>query len=314
LTAMAEIIAITTFLLLTAGICYYGFRVYARPSPMLAQLRELPQRTAAKAAGEGEEGNWWVRFVHWVGEKLPISPNVAGTTRRQLVAAGFRSESATRMFYGCKAVFWGVLSLSALAVVSSITNRPRIEMMILFAAGCLGWFGPGMTLDWLVKRRQDIIRVTLPDALDLLVVCVEAGHGLDQAIVRVTRELRATHKDICDEFALMTLEMRAGKRRAEALHNLAERTAEPELRKLVAIMIQADRFGTSIGESLRTHADYMREKRKQDAEERANKVGVKMVFPIFFFILPSMFVVTAGPGLLAIINNLVPALGHAGGH
>ena len=186
--------------------------------------------------------------------------------------------------------------------------------LILGAAGCLGWFGPGMVLDALVKRRQEIIRISLPDALDLLVVCVEAGHGLDQALVRVSRELRATHKDICDEFSLMTLEMRAGKRRAEALHNLAERTGEPELRKLVAIMIQADRFGTSIGDSLRTHADYMREKRKQDAEERANKVGVKLVFPIFFFILPSMFIVTAGPGVLAIINNLMPAMRHAGGH
>jgi tight adherence protein C len=311
---MAELIAIVTFLLVTAGISYYGFRVYARPSPMLAQLRELPQRMAVKAPGEDETGNWWVRFVRRVGEKIPISPDSAATTRRYLVAAGFRSESAIRVFYGCKVVFWGVLLMSALAAMSSITNRPRVAMLIAGAAGCLGWFGPGMTLDSLVKRRQDIIRVTLPDALDLMVVCVEAGHGLDQAFVRVTKELRATHKDICDEFALMTLEIRAGKRRAEALHNLAERTAEPELRKLVAIMIQADRFGTSIGDSLRTHADYMREKRKQDAEERANKVGVKLVFPIFFFILPSMFIVTAGPGVVAIANNLLPALSHAGGH
>jgi tight adherence protein C len=311
---MAEIIAITTFLLVTAGIAYYGFRVYARPSPMLAQLRELPQRAAVKPAREGEEQSWWVRAVHWVGEKMPISPNAAGETKRYLIAAGFRSESAIRMFYGCKAVFWGVLVMIALAAVSSITDRPWIQMLILAAAGCLGWFGPGMLLDSMVKRRQDTIRFSLPDALDLLVVCVEAGHGLDQALVRVTRELRATHKDICDEFSLMTLEMRAGKRRAEALHNLAERTGEPELRKLVAIMAQADRFGTSIGDSLRTHADYMREKRKQDAEERANKVGVKLVFPIFFFILPSMFIVTAGPGVIAILNNLLPALSHAGGH
>jgi tight adherence protein C len=296
----------------TAGISYYGFRVYARPAPLLAQLREVPRQTAAKPARE--EQSWWVRAVYWVGEKMPISPNAAGETRRYLIAAGFRSESAIRVFYGSKAVFWGVLLMTALGVVSSITNRPRVEMLIVGAAGCLGWFGPGMALDWLVKRRQDIIRISLPDALDLLVVCVEAGHGLDQALVRVSRELRATHKDICDEFTLMTLEMRAGKRRAEALRNLAERTGEPELRKLVAIMAQADRFGTSIGDSLRTHADYMREKRKQDAEERANKVGVKLVFPIFFFILPSMFIVTAGPGIVAIANNLMPALSHASGH
>jgi tight adherence protein C len=137
---------------------------------------------------------------------------------------------------------------------------------------------------------------------------VEAGHGLDQAFVRVGRELQLTHPDICDEFGLMTLEMRAGSRRGTALHNLAERTGEPELRKLVAVLIQADRFGTSIADSLRTHADFMRIKRRQDAEERANKVGVKLVFPIFFCVLPAMFVVTAGPGVIAIMKHLLPAM------
>jgi tight adherence protein C len=309
---MAELLALTTFLLVTAGIAYYGFRVYARPSRMLAQLAESSR--AAKLPGEGEQRRWLVRVADRLGEKIPVSESKAGMARRYLIAAGFRSDNALRVLYGFKALFCGVFLMIALAAVHSITSRARIEMLITGAAAYLGWVGPGFALEFLARRRQDIIRLSLPDALDLMVVCVEAGHGLDQALVRVTKELRGTHKDICDELSLVTLEMRAGKRRADALHNLAERTREPELRKLVAIMIQADRFGTSVGDSLRTNADFMRVKRRQDAEEKANKVGVKLVFPIFFCILPSMFIVTAGPGVVAIANNLMPALSHAGGH
>jgi tight adherence protein C len=308
---MAELFALTTFLLVTAGIAYYGSRVYARPSRMLAQLRE-PRRTAA--VGEAGQRRWLIRVADRVGEKIPVSETKAGMARRYLIAAGFRSDNALRVLYGLKALCCGVLLTIALAAVHSISIRPRMEMLVTGAAAYLGWVAPGFALEFLAKRRQTIIRLSLPDALDLMVVCVEAGHGLDQAMVRVTKELRTTHKDICDELSLVTLEMRAGKRRADALHNLAERTREPELSKLVAIMIQADRFGTSIGDSLRTNADYMRVKRRQDAEEKANKVGVKLVFPIFFCILPSMFIVTAGPGIVAIANNLMPALSHAGGH
>jgi tight adherence protein C len=143
-------------------------------------------------------------------------------------------------------------------------------------------------------------------------VCVEAGLGLDQAIRNVSQELRITHKDISEELGLVTLEMRAGKRRADALRNLADRTGEVELRKLVAILVQADRFGTSIGESLRTHSDFMRVRRRQEAEERAGKVGAKLVFPIFFFILPSMLIVAAGPGLLQVFKYLFPMMNKVG--
>ena len=153
----------------------------------------------------------------------------------------------------------------------------------------------------------------LPDALDLMVVCVEAGLGLDQAVRSVSEELRITHPEISEELGLVTLEMRAGKRRVDALKNLADRTGETELRKLVAILIQADRFGTSIAESLRTHSDFMRVRRRQDAEERAGKVGVKLVFPIFFFLLPAMLVVAAGPGLLQVFKQLFPLMRGYGG-
>jgi tight adherence protein C len=168
-----------------------------------------------------------------------------------------------------------------------------------------------MYLDNLVSNRHDRLRMSLPDALDLMVVSVEAGLGLDQAIQYVAKELTTTHPDVSEEFQLVNLEIRAGKRRVEALRNLAERTGETELRKLVAILVQTERFGTSIADSLRTHSDFMRVRRRQEAEERANKVGVKLVFPIFFFILPSMLVVSAGPGLLQVFKYLFPLMRNA---
>jgi len=179
--------------------------------------------------------------------------------------------------------------------------------LVIMGAG-MGWVLPRTRLEKQVKKRQEILRLSLPDALDLMVVSIEAGLGLDQAIQHVARELGASHPQLSEELTLVTLEMRAGKRRADALRNLSERTGEEELRKLVAILVQNDRFGTSMGESLRTHSDFMRTRRKQDAEERAGKVGVKLVFPIFFFILPSMLIVAAGPGILQIFKYLFPMM------
>jgi tight adherence protein C len=186
--------------------------------------------------------------------------------------------------------------------------------MALMVSGCsCGWILPRFFLEKKVARRQEILRLSLPDALDLLVVSVEAGLGLDQAIQHVAKELQVSHPQLSEEMSLVTLEMRAGKRRSDALRNFAERTGEDEIRKLVAILIQNDRFGTSMGESLRTHADYLRIARRQEAEERAGKVGVKLVFPIFFFILPSMLIVAAGPGILQIFKYLFPMMRQVGG-
>ena len=135
-------------------------------------------------------------------------------------------------------------------------------------------------------------------------VCVEAGQGIDQAIRVVSRELQQTHRDLSEELALASLEMRAGTTRAEALTHMAERTGESEMKKLVSVLVQTDRFGTSVGEALRTHADYLRVRRQQDAEERAGKVGVKLIFPIFFGIMPSIMIVAAGPGMLMLFRQL----------
>src|SRR5580765_5443323 len=186
--------------------------------------------------------------------------------------------------------------------------NPVMKLGLMASGISAGWILPRFFLEKKVGKRQEILRLSLPDALDLLVVSIEAGLGLDQAIQHVARELYASHPQLSDEMQLVTLEMRAGKRRSEALRNFAERTGEAEFRKLVAILIQNDRFGTSMAESLRAQSDFLRVRRRQEAEERAGKVGVKLVFPIFFFILPSMLVVSAGPGLLQIFKNLFPMM------
>ena len=191
---------------------------------------------------------------------------------------------------------------------SKMPPNPVMKLGLMASGIGAGWVLPRFFLEKKVAKRQEILRLSLPDALDLLVVSIEAGLGLDQAIQHVARELYASHPQLSDEMSLVTLEMRHGKRRSEALRNFAERTGEAEFRKLVAILIQNDRFGTSMGESLRTHSDFLRVRRRQEAEERAGKVGVKLVFPIFFFILPSMLVVAAGPGLLQVFKYLFPMM------
>jgi tight adherence protein C len=141
-----------------------------------------------------------------------------------------------------------------------------------------------------------------------MVVCVESGLGLDQAVMQVAKELEHAHPEISEELAIVNLELKAGKRRAEALRNLADRTAVEDLKKLVAVLIQADRFGTGVAQSLRAHADYMRVQARQVAEEKAAKLGVKLVFPIFFCILPSLFVVSVGPVVMKIMRELIPMM------
>jgi len=300
------LILLAFFLLLTTGITYFGYRVYSRPGRVQERLADTGAVTTLGEAPEGD-GEMMVRIIHQVGAAVPVSPAEVAESRRYLIAAGFRSERAVSVLYGCKVIVCLAL-LTGFFFLHLFGTNPMLRVLTLAFAGYMGWQIPRMVVERLILRRQERLRLSLPDALDLMVVCVEAGLGLDQAFVSVTRELQKTHREIAEEFGLVNLEMRAGKRRAEALHNLAERSNEDELNKLVAILIQADRFGTSIAESLRTHADFMRIRRRQQAEERAGKVGVKLVFPIFFCILPAMLIVTAGPGILQIVKYLFPLM------
>jgi tight adherence protein C len=193
-------------------------------------------------------------------------------------------------------------------MVSNSSTDASNKFVAVLLAAAMGFFGPNEYVRMAAKKRQKEINRGLPNGLDLMVVCVESGLGLDQAILQVSKELEHAHPEISEEFGLVNLELKAGKRRVEALRNLAERSAAEDLKKLVAVLIQADRFGTGVAQSLRQHADYMRVQARQIAEEKAAKLGVKLIFPIFFCILPSLFVVTVGPVAMKIMRELVPMM------
>lgn len=302
------VLASFLFVLLMTVISVYGYRAYVRPSQIYDRVGGIAEKDPATVRPAASPRDIVVRVFEQIGEKIPLSAVDQTTTRRDMIMAGFRAEGSVRIFFGIRAIFCLVMFAFAFAMKNHITDNPVLRIVSVVAGAGLGYYAPTFYLESLVKKRQMQLRLSLPDALDMMVVAVEAGLGLDQALQYVSREIEQSHPDLSDDLSLVTLEMRAGKRRADALKNLADRTGESELRRLTAILIQSDRFGTSMGESLRTHSDFMRVRRKQEAEERAAKIGVKLVFPIFLFILPSMMVVAAGPALLKVFRDLFPMM------
>jgi tight adherence protein C len=180
--------------------------------------------------------------------------------------------------------------------------------MLLVGIPALGFFLPRFALKRMIAQRQRRITLGLPDALDLTVICVEAGLALDQAMMRVGEDLNHAHPELSEEFHLVNLEMRAGKPRAEALRNLSARTGVNDIRALVATLVQTDRFGTSVAQALRAHSDSLRTERRQRAEEQAAKTTIKMVIPLVIFILPSIILVSLGPAIIQLIRTFAPEI------
>jgi tight adherence protein C len=236
-----------------------------------------------------------------LGSLAPKSSGEMGKLQQRLVAAGFRNSEAMIVFFGIRVV--AAVGLFALFLTPLVgpPSLPRALVACLF-----GYLVPSIFLAKMAKRRQHRMRLGLPDALDLLVVSVEAGLGLDQAIQRVSQELAFAHPDLCDELRLINLELRAGKPRTEALHNLGERTGVDDIISLVAMLVQTDKFGTSVAQSLRVHSETTRTKRRQRAEEAAAKTGVKMVFPLVICIFPAIWIITIGPAAIKFIQVLLP--------
>ena len=236
-----------------------------------------------------------------MGAVAPKSVSEMGKLQQKLVYAGYRSREALVVFFGVRlAVAVGVFFV----LTTGVFFHPNI--MIALAGCAIGYMAPSMVLGRLAGKRQHRIRLGLPDVLDLLVVSVEAGLGLDQAIQRVGEELAFAHPDLADELRLINLELRAGKGRIEALRNLSDRTGVDDVSSLVAMLVQTDKFGTSVAQSLRVHSDTVRTKRRQRAEEAAAKTGVKMVFPLVFCIFPAIWVVSIGPAAIKFIQVLLP--------
>lgn len=222
---------------------------------------------------------------------------------RLLMHAGYRSSSARTLYFGSKALAIIVLPMLVL-LGSPLFPKASTNQLMLCAAGAgyLGWIACSVWLDRQVAKRQRALRAGFPDALDLLVVCVESGLGLAPALQRVSEELAVSHPALGDELALVNAEMRAGVERGAALKNLAERTGLEDIRGMTALLVQTMRFGTSVADALRVYSEEFRDKRTQAAEEQAAKIGTKMIFPLVLFLFPSFFLVTIGPAVIGLIE------------
>ena len=287
---------VAVFMLVASGALLLFYR-----EALLARLSNVvsPSTSAQSVLQRifGEEATTSIEQVMDPIQKLlPRSPEEVGVVQRRLIFAGYRKDSYVNTFYGAKVAV--PVLLCVLATVTKAYNYGPIFVYGL-AAG-LGFLLPDFWLGNRISARQLKIRLGLPEALDLMVICVEAGLGLDQAMLRVSEELKLSQPEIADELNLVNLEQRAGRSRAEAWRNWAARTDVDSVRALVAMLIQTDSFGTSIAKALRIHSDGLRMQRRQQAEEQAAKTTVKLVFPLVFCIFPSLFLVVLGPSLITI--------------
>jgi tight adherence protein C len=303
---MAFLLTFIVFFVVALGISLVGMRLWVRPKEAIERVTgaglHVPDKMPTHPSLVFHD------LIKKLGTVLPTSPKDVSVMRRRLIRAGIKGDNALKVLYGCKVFFGVTMPIGMSLLVANSESDSTNKIMAVVAAAAMGFFGPNEYVKIKSQRRQKNIQHGLANALDLLVVCVESGLGLDQAIVQVAKELEQAHREIAEEFTMVNLELKAGKRRIEALRNLAERTAVEDLKKLVAVLIQADRFGTGIAQSLRAHADFMRVQARQIAEEKAAKLGVKLVFPIFFCILPSLFVVTVGPMAVKIMRELLPMM------
>ncbi len=244
-------------------------------------------------------------FSNLGGAMEPQSELEKNSIRLKLANAGFRSEQAASVYQGIRVVSLVIFLLPALFffLLKDGFTLKSIEYTVFL--GGLGFYVPQISLWYLRTTRQKEIFLTLPDALDLLVVCVESGLGLDAALRKVTEEMKAHAKTICEEFQLANLQLQMGRPRREVLHDLGVRTGVDDVRSLAAILIQADRFGSSIAQALRVQSDSMRTRRRQLAEEKAAKTAVQLIFPLVLFIFPAIFVVLVGPAAIQIQKNLL---------
>lgn len=302
---MTLLLPALAFLFASLSIAAAGARILQlrHGLPALVSRRLQDVRLQPMPASSPPPAQAVVKALKRLGARVPRSPGEMGRLQLRMTQAGYRGPEALPIFYGVRVV---LATGGFLLFATPILVRP--DLILALAALGVAYLLPGIWLGRLAKRRQHRIQVALADVLDLLVVCVEAGLGLDQAMVRVGQELEFAFPDLADELRIVNLELRAGKPRIEALKNLADRTGIDDVRSLVSMLVQTDRFGTSIAQSLRVHSETLRTKRRQRAEEAAAKTGVKMVFPLVFCVFPAIWVVTIGPAAIKFMTVLVPII------
>lgn len=296
-------ITLVLFITLAVGTFTLGAAVMAPASPLGSRLRQLLGQSAPAPESESRVQVQVERMVDTLSRAVPKSPTEVSKTRGLLIQAGYRETRHVAVYYATRAL----LAIVTLALVF-LTGWAWRSPVLIIVPPLLAFILPRFVLKRMIKHRQSTLRLSLPDALDLTVICMEAGLGLDQALKRVGEELRHAHRELSDEFDLVSLEMRAGKSRAEALRNLAARTGVDDLRALVSVLVQSDRFGTSIAQALRVHSDALRTERRQRAEEAAAKTTIKMVPVLVFFLFPAMFIVSIGPAFIQLVRHLLPVI------
>lgn len=287
---------------------------------ILLQLVPRPTQTRLETlvTGEGEkpgaESAWVERLIKLSGPFAKLSLPAEGWESSQLrirfMTAGYRNSAAPLLFFAAKTVLTFALPVVFLLYVGlgGAALKPNTILLFLVGLAAVGYFLPNAFLEQRIASRKREIFENFPDALDLMTVCVEAGLGLDAAISRVGEDMRLKSAALAEELHLVTLELRAGSTRERALRNLALRTGVEEIDALVAMLVQSDRFGTTVADSLRVHSDSLRTKRRLRAEEAAAKIPVKLLFPLIFCIFPSMLVVLLGPAFISIYRVLLPTL------
>ena len=273
--------------------------VLARNSPERRRIRAIAQPAgASRIAVDDRLVETPDPILARLSQLLPKSPKEMSQLQRSLTRAGFPSGRAA-VIYSVAEVALPLFLFFGTVIILGF-SAGLVPALVL---GVVGYLAPGFWIAHKTSQRQKAIRNGLPDALDLLTVCVESGSGLDQAVAKSAEELRVSHPAIADELTMVTTEIRAGLPRIEAFRNFSRRTGVEDVRSLVSMLTQTDRFGTSIGEALRVHADMSRTKRRQLAEERANKLGVKLVFPLALCLFPALYIVCFGPVVVQIYHT-----------
>jgi tight adherence protein C len=306
------VIPVAVFLAISLGAWAVMSLVADRPMTAEERLKRVlnPAARRSDAAAAARQQDRIQAKVAVAAEKLgkslrPSNEAELGKIRLELLNAGFRGEQAVAIFYGLKVL--AMLVLVAVATPILVGKYGPTQKTWTFVAGAagLGYYLPGVVVGRIKKRRMDSIFLGLPDAIDLMVVCVEAGLGLDTAMRRVTSELSTSCPALCEEFMISNFQVQMGRARKDVLRDLGVRTGLDDLRALAAVIIQAEKFGSSIGQALRVQSDSMRTKRRQLAEERAAKTAVKIMIPLVLFIFPGVFVVLVGPAGMQIAATIV---------
>jgi tight adherence protein C len=298
------LIALSILIFVTIAIVVFAFGAasVAPTSVLGSRLREIGWQRA-KAPTKPAIRERFQQALDPLSRALPVSPDDVSQTRAWLIQAGYRDAQHVSIYRGLRVLF------AAIGFFSVFLIYGFSSPLLLGGIFALGFFIPRFLLKRKMQERQRRIRLALADALDLTVICVEAGLPLDQAMMRVGTDLRHAHPELSDEFHLFNLETRAGKPRVEALRNLAARTGVDDVRSLVGTLIQTDRFGTSVTQALRVHSDALRTERRQRAEEQAAKTTVKMIIPLVLFVMPSLIFVTVGPAVIQLMRLLAPISG-----